>query len=317
VTATGPGDKEIWLRTATLERPALVVHGGAGSFARAPTDRRVALEVAGLQAALAAGWRVLAAGGAAIDAVTEAVASMEADGTFNAGRGGVPTTDGTVETDASVMDGATRRAGAICAATWPDHPVHAARAVADAGDSLLLAGDGADRFAAGAGVPRRDPATLTRGGDAPVADLGTVGAVAADAAGHLAAATSTGGRPGQRPGRVGDSPILGAGTWAQDDSVAVSATGAGEAFVMAGFAHRIDWSVRAGVALDWSVRRALAAVESWGGGGGTIVIDPAGVTVVACDTPAMAYGWRSAAGEVAELRGAGREGPPAGRESLE
>jgi len=299
--AAGP----IWVRADRLPRPLVVVHGGAGSFPRPPTDARIERELEGMRAALEAGWELLATGAPAIDAVVEAVDSMEADGVFNAGRGGVPTTGGVVETDAAVMDGATARAGGICAATWPDHPVRVAKALADAGDALLLAGAGADRFAADSGAPRRDPDLLTRGGDAPTADLGTVGAVALDMGGHLAAATSTGGRPGQRPGRVGDSPVVGAGTWALDDSVAVSATGAGEAFVLAGFAHRVDWALRAGADLHRAATEALYAVESWGGMGGAIAIDPAGRVVVVCDTPAMAYGWRSESGHVVDLRRAG------------
>lgn len=298
----------ISLRSTRLERPAVVVHGGAGTFPRPLTDRRREMEVAGMRAALGAAWAVLVAGGRALDAVVEAVATMEQDGTFNAGRGAVPTSSGTVETDAAVMDGATPTAGAVCAVTWPASPVRAAREVAATGDTLLVAGTGADRLLADRGLPERDPATLTRGGTAPVADLGTVGAVAVDGAGHLAAATSTGGRPGQRPGRVGDTPIMGAGTWARDDTAAVSATGAGEAFVLAGFAHRVDWALRAGAGLEAAARSAMEAVEGWGGSGGAIVLDAGGGAVVVCDSPAMARGWRHLGGEMAEVYSAGAGG---------
>ena len=135
--------------------------------------------------------------------------------TSTPGRGAVATSEGGVETDAAVMDGATGAVGAICAATWPDSPVQAARAVVGLGGPadgpVLLAGPGADRFCEEAGLAQRDPATLTGEGVAPVSRAGTVGAVALDQAGHLAAATSTGGRLGKLPGRVGDSPIVGSG----------------------------------------------------------------------------------------------------------
>lgn len=297
--------RPISLRSARLSLPAVVIHGGAGSFPRPPSDPRHALELEGLRAALSAAWAVLSRGGPALDAVVEAVASMENDGTFNAGRGAVPTTAGTVETDAAVMDGATATFGAICAATWPASPVRAASALASRRDTLMLAGAGADRFAADSGLEQRDPASLTRGGEAPVADLGTVGAVAVDSAGHVAAATSTGGRPNQRPGRVGDTPVLGAGTWARDETAAVSATGIGEAFVLAGFAHRVDWQMRAGATLEEAARTALEAVAHWDGTGGAVLIDKTGAAVVLCDTPAMARGWRHAAGELVEVYAGG------------
>jgi beta-aspartyl-peptidase (threonine type) len=198
-------------------------------------------------------------------------------------------------------DGWREVAGAACAMLYPANPVRVALAIADVGDALLLAGPGADRFAADAGLPQRDETTLTAGGNAPISSMGTVGAVALDGAGHLGAATSTGGRGGQPPGRVGDTPVIGAGTWAAGGGVAVSATGDGEAFIQAGFAHRIDAALRAGSALDAAGREALAAVERWRGVGGAIVLDEAGQLLVLCDTPAMAMGWRSVGVERAIL----------------
>jgi beta-aspartyl-peptidase (threonine type) len=294
--------------------PALVVHGGAGVRPRGRTtgDDAALLdaEVRGLHDALAAGWAILAEGGDSLAAVVAAVAAMEDSGVFNAGRGAVTTCEGGVETDAAVMglapdgDGGWREvAGAACAMTWPANPVAVARAVAETGDALLLAGPGADRFAAAAGLPRRDEAGLTHGGIAPVSEVGTVGAVAVDAAGRLAAATSTGGRAGQRAGRVGDSPVHGAGTWAEAGGAAVSATGDGEAFVLAGFAHRIDAAVRAGDDPERAAVAALGAVARWRGTGGGIVLTADGQVVVCCDTPAMARGWRDAGGAFAEVIG--------------
>jgi beta-aspartyl-peptidase (threonine type) len=295
---------------ALLGLPAIAIHGGAGTRSRGADATSDATEVEGLRQSLQAGWAVLDDGGSALDAVAAAVVSMEDSGVFNAGRGGVPTSAGMVETDAAVMglapDGPgnwREVSGAACAMTWAANPVLVARAVADVGDAILLAGTGADRFAEAAGLRRRDEAGLTHGGTAPVSQMGTVGAVAVDRDGHLAAATSTGGRKGQPPGRVGDSPVIGAGTWAAEGGVAVSATGDGEAFIRAGFAHRIDAAARAGTDLERAAREALLEAERWRGVGGAIVLSPTGDLVVLYDTPSMARGWRSTGATVAELIG--------------
>jgi L-asparaginase / beta-aspartyl-peptidase len=284
--------------SGALQLPAVVIHGGAGDFLRDTSSVDLTRLEEDLSASLAAAWEVLAAGGPALDAVVEAVASLEASGRFNAGRGAVATSKGTVETDAAVMDGARGAVGAICAATWPASPIRAARAVLDlnrpASGPILLAGAGADRFCENAGLARRDPASLTGEGVAPVSHSGTVGAVAVDGAGHLAAATSTGGRLGKLPGRVGDSPIAGAGTWADDRTLAVSGTGEGESFLVAGFAHRVEWGFAAGVPLEAAVLDALGSVRARGGHGGAIVLAPDGRFAVAFDTSAMARGWRDA-----------------------
>jgi len=305
-----------------LEPPALVVHGGAGNYERLRRLGQGAYEMMGkaLEASLDAGWVVLGAGGSALLAVVEAVASMEASGMFNAGRGSVPTTAGTVEMDAAVMDGEGCRAGAVCATTWPANPVRAALLVAGprrahlddaprpAADvegplrggpglatassfhPLLLAGPGADELSRAAGL---EQISLSAGEGPPaLSEEGTVGAVAVGADGHVAAATSTGGRRGQRPGRVGDSPIIGAGTWADDSIAAVSATGTGEAFILAGFAHRVDWVLRQGRGLDEAVVASLEAVAQYGGTGGAIALRASGDFAAAFDTAAMARGWR-------------------------
>jgi beta-aspartyl-peptidase (threonine type) len=305
--------------TAVLGRPALVVHGGAGAFAAVSCDEDVAVLTAALEESTAAGWSVLAAGGSALDAVVEAVASLEDSGCFNAGRGAVPTDDGTVELDASVMDGVTGRVGALCAATRPANPVRAARAVAELrgvpDGPVLLAGTGADRFCEEEGLEAMRPEWLRAhggsGGAVPlwsersdqarapgpvISEEGTVGAVAVDAAGGVAAATSTGGRTGQRRGRVGDSPIPGAGVLAvplaRSGSVAVSATGAGEAFLVTGFAHRIAWEIEHGSSLVEATEHALAVVGQLGGTGGGIAVDAAGQMVASFTSPAMARAWR-------------------------
>lgn len=292
-----------------LGLPAIVVHGGAGTFPDLSEEESAVLLQA-LEAAREAGWEVLAAGGSAYDAVVEAVASLEDSGRFNAGRGAVPTAQGAVEFDASVMDAATGAVGALCAATYPANPVRAARAVAAAGGvpdgPVLLAGTGADDFCAEAGLGAMRPEWLTRGAGAadprgPLSKEGTVGAVAVDRGGQVAAATSTGGRSGQRRGRVGDSPVPGAGVLAHRCGVAVSATGAGEAFLVAGFAHRVAWERQAGRLLHEAVEVALSAVGELGGTGGGIALSDTGEFVAAFTTPAMARAWRGEGKKEAHL----------------
>jgi beta-aspartyl-peptidase (threonine type) len=313
------------METGQLEGAALVVHGGAGTFERLGDDpggkRRARLEAA-LGHALDTGWDLLLHGEGALRAAVEAVASMEDSGLFNAGAGATRTTDGTIETDAGVMDGRNGAAGGVCATTWPANPVRAASVVArrarnapvleafrqEFGDlgtlstpkaawnPLLLAGAGADRMAAEAGLARMRPTGPPDLGGGTWGPAGTVGAVALDVHGHVAAATSTGGRAGQPPGRVGDSAIIGAGTWADDATSAISATGDGEAFALAGFAHRVDWAMRSGVSLEDSLLESLAAVYQRGGTGGAIAICPGGHFAAVFNTPAMARGWRDGTG---------------------
>lgn len=280
-----------------LACPGIVVHGGADVGEAAQTTQGREHLAEGLERALAVGWAVLAGGGNSVRAAVEAVASMEDSGVFNAGRGSVLTTDGTIETDAAVMDGASGAAGAVCAATWPANPIRAALLVAGLdrakGGPLLLAGGGADRVARAGGLPRLS-SVAGSGGQGQSEAIGTVGAVVVDRAGHVAAATSTGGRRGQLPGRVGDTPIFGAGTWADDATAAISATGVGEAFILAGFAHRVDWNLHDRRSLEESLRSAFQAVSHRGGVGGAISVTSDGHFAVMFDTPAMARGWRDA-----------------------
>lgn len=286
----------------------LAIHGGAGP---APDDgdgaddhgSRWARQAAGLAAALRAGLAVLAGGGAALEAVLAAVTVLEDDEEWNAGRGSALTAVGTVEMDAAVADGRARRLGGVAAVTGVRHPVLAARAVMDDGRHVLLAGPGAEAFARDAGLAfepeewfitdRRRRALARWPGAARMPTVGgsTVGAVARDAGGHLAAATSTGGRTGQLPGRVGDSPVPGAGTWAEDSTCAVSATGVGEAFLRAAFAHEVDARLRLeGAALDAACREALAAVTAAGGDGGCIAVSAEGPPVMPFTTALMHRG---------------------------
>lgn len=278
--------------------PILALHGGAGTISAASlTPELTRAYHAGIRAALEAGHAVLRAGGAALDAVTATVMSLEDEPLFNAGRGAVYTTDATHEMDAAVMDGATGRAGAIAGICGPRHPVLAARAVMERSAHVFLAGEGAMRFCREAGLEFMDPAWF--GTERRLAALhaemarrasgaadtrsdadrhGTVGAVALDIHGNLAAATSTGGLTAKTPGRVGDSPVIGAGTWADNATCAISATGQGELFIRVAAAHEIAARMRWGgqslaEAADDVVNRVLAPI---GGSGGLIALDAEG-----------------------------------------
>jgi L-asparaginase / beta-aspartyl-peptidase len=249
---------------------------------------------AGLAAALAAGFAVLEGGGSSLDAVTRAVVALEDDALFNAGHGAVFTLDGRNELDASIMNGATLEAGAVCGVTRIRNPIELARAVMEHSDYVFLSGAGAEEFAAARSfefvgsdyfhtAARWRQLERIRGGDGGVSPLtishvGTVGAVALDSQGRLAAATSTGGMTGKRFGRIGDSPLIGAGTYADDRSCAVSATGHGEMFIRAAVAHDICARVRFG---GRTLRQAVHEVvmeelPALGGEGGVIAIDRRG-----------------------------------------
>lgn len=282
---------------------SLAIHGGAGGMTRATlTPAAQAAARAALHTALAAGAAILGAGGSALDAVAAAVASLEDAPEFNAGRGAVFTAEGTVELDAAIMDGATRRAGAVARVTRTRSPVALARAVMEHTPHVMLAGVGADAFALTTELeqvandwfktPERRRQFAEAGATFDRAmKYGTVGAVARDAAGHLAAATSTGGVTGKRWGRIGDSPVIGAGTYADDRAAAVSATGSGEDFLRAVAAHEIAARVRlAAEPLADAVAAVLAEIAAAGGAGGVIALGAAGEPVVTCTTPAMYRG---------------------------
>jgi beta-aspartyl-peptidase (threonine type) len=249
---------------------------------------------AGLEEALDAGYAVLRARGSSLDAVTRAVMVLEDNPLFNAGRGSVFTHDGRNELDAAIMDGHTLRAGAVSGLTHIKNPIDLARAVMEHSEYVMLSGAGAEEFALSRGVtlvpqsyfhtPERwRQLERVRSGDAglsalTISHVGTVGAVALDDDGRLAAATSTGGMTGKRYSRVGDSPIIGAGTYADDRSCAVSATGHGEIFIRAAVAHDICARMRfGGRSLRDAVREVvLEELPALHGEGGVIAIDPSG-----------------------------------------
>ena len=294
---------------------AIAIHGGAGTLPRAEmTPDQEAAYRAGLAAALDAGYAVLEGGGTSLDAVTIAVRMLEDDPLFNAGRGAVLTHEGTVELDASIMDGRTLAAGAIAGVAHIRNPIELARAVMEHSPHVMLIGTGAEEFAHTRNIAfvandyfktetRKAQLRRVLVGDTRPANelsaLGTVGAVARDQAGNLAAATSTGGMTGKRYGRVGDSPIIGAGTYADNGSCAISATGHGEYFIRTAVAHDICARVAYGGA---TLQKAADAVvmgrlAKMGGEGGIIAVDASGQVVMSFNSEGMFRGARSSGGK--------------------
>ena len=291
-----------------MSRYTLVIHGGAGTITRAQmTPDREAAYTAALGEALQAGQQILAAGGTSLDAVVAAIRVMEDQPLFNAGKGSVFTAEGAVELDASIMDGATRQAGAVAGVTRIKNPILAARAVMDRSRHVMLQGGGADVFAEAQGlelVPngyfhterrRLQLEQVKQGQEALLLDhdadhkYGTVGAAALDTHGNLAAGTSTGGMTNKMFGRVGDSPIIGAGTYANNASCAVSGTGQGEYFIRATVARDICALMEyAGLSLAEAARRMVQdTLTGLGGQGGIIAVDRDGGAVFEFNTEGM------------------------------
>lgn len=254
---------------------ALVLHGGAG--ARPEID--YTFQKQHLAELIASGERDLRAGRSALETVTAMVAEMEASGLYVAGKGAAPNTDGVFELDASVMEGAQQKAGAVASIRGVLSPINAALQVLNDGRHVMMSGEGAQAFALANGSAKvENPEAyytdhFAHGSAAEDQDHGTVGAVALDIHGGLAAATSTGGTFNKRPGRVGDTPLIGAGTWA-DSAVAVSCTGVGEAFIRSCTAHDVAARMRyGGAGLDQASKAALDEVKKCGGNGGLIAVD--------------------------------------------
>ena len=305
--------------TLTTFTPVIALHGGAGTIlpSKITAETEAALHAA-LRRCLEAGLSLLRQGASALDGVTAAVMALEDDPLFNAGRGAVFTSDGTHEMDAAVMDGATRACGAVAGICGPRHPILAARAVMERTEHVLLAGAGAQRFCDMAGLetmpadwfgtPARRAAleaelerrrlNLPDDGD-PARKHGTVGAVACDGHGHLAAATSTGGMTAKLPGRVGDSPVIGAGTWADDETLAMSATGHGEYFIRWAAGHEIDARMRwAGQDLTRAAGDVVAELGARGGSGGLVAVDRTGTLTLPFNSPGMYRAWCDRSGEI-------------------
>jgi beta-aspartyl-peptidase (threonine type) len=317
---------------------AIVLHGGAGIIERASMKPETeAAYRASLKQALQAGAAVLDRGGSSLDAVEAAIRILEDDPLFNAGRGAVFAADGTIELDAAIMDGSTLRAGAVANVTRTRHPISLARAVMEKSPHVFLVGEGADAFSKQAGLEQVDPSfffterrwqsllrQLKKEGlpipprpagappepAAPIVEIepedahkfGTVGAVALDRSGDIAAGTSTGGTQAKRWGRVGDSPVIGAGTYASNQSCAVSATGTGEYFIRLTVAREVCALVqykglKLQQAVDEVIHRELNAIH---GDGGVIAIAPDGEMAWSFNTPGM-YRARLAEGGKMEI----------------
>ncbi|HRQ66918.1 MAG TPA: isoaspartyl peptidase/L-asparaginase [Xanthomonadaceae bacterium] len=301
------------------DRPvAIAVHGGAGSLQPGTyAEADEAAMRADIARALDAGHGILESGGSALDAVVAAVQVLEDSPHFNAGRGAVFNAEGVIELDASIMDGASRAAGAVAGVKGIRNPILAARAVMERSPHVMLAGEGAEAFAREVGLAFAEPgwfhterrwqaleaAREREEGQTPdESPRGTVGAVALDRQGRLAAATSTGGMTNKRWGRIGDAPIIGAGTWA-DDRCAVSATGWGEFYIRTAAAHEICARQRyAGESIaDAAADVVMRQVPALGGDGGVIAIDAQGRVAAPFNTAGMSRGYAGPEGRWVRL----------------
>lgn len=295
----------------------LVIHGGAGTIERSnlPPEREREYR-AGLERALAAGYEILKRGGSSLDATEAAVRVLEDDPHFNAGKGAVFTNAGTNELDAAIMDGQTLKAGAVANLRHIQNPISLARMVMEKSLYVLMTGEGAEMFAKENGVPilpdqkyfftqerwnalQKLKAAGKSGGVGEkkfiISDQdrhGTVGAVALDQNGNLAAATSTGGTTNKKAGRVGDSPIIGGGTYANNQTCAISCTGDGEYFIRAVVAHEISALMEhRGMPLRDAAQTALDRAKQLGGTGGLIAIDKNGEIAFPFNTNGMYRGY--------------------------
>jgi len=302
---------------------ALAIQGGAGTILRSklkPEKERAYRDA--LIESLATGYEVLASGGSSLDAVQRAVNVMEDSPLFNAGKGAVFTHDGRNEQDACIMDGATRDAGAVAIVRRIKNPIDLARLVLEKSTHVLLAGEGAEEFARAHGMEfvdqdyffteyrwqqlqdalekeRGDASELTRLDHSVEDKTGTVGAVALDRHGNLAAATSSGGMTNKRSGRIGDTPMIGAGTYADNETCAVSATGVGEYIMRAFVAYDIAAlmmykNMTLADAADEVVMKKLTAL---GGSGGVVAIDRLGNIAMPFNSEGMYRGYQLPDGE--------------------
>lgn len=300
----------------------LVIHGGAGTIERGKMSAEREQEYrAALERAIIAGYEILKRGGSSLDATEAAVRVLEDDPHFNAGKGAVFTNAGTNELDAAIMDGKTLRAGAVASLKHIKNPINLARLVMEKSGHVMMDGEGAEAFAAANGVELVDQKYFyteerwqalqkmkeaEKSGEVGgkkfiVTDQdrhGTVGAVALDKNGNLAAATSTGGTTNKKIGRVGDSPIIGGGTYANNTTCAVSATGDGEYFIRSVVAHDISALMEyRGMKLQEAAQMVLDKVAKIGGTGGLIAIDHDGNIALPFNTSGMYRGHVGVDGE--------------------
>ncbi|HTD67333.1 MAG TPA: isoaspartyl peptidase/L-asparaginase [Candidatus Limnocylindria bacterium] len=296
----------------------LVLHGGAGVWRNELTPEREKESRAAMRAALVAGHAILRTNGKSLDAVEAAIRILEDSPVFNAGKGSVLTAEGTVEMDASIMEGATKKAGAVASVKRIKNPITAARLVMEKSPHVMMVGEGAEKFVKEQDVKLVPPSyfitpfrkeewerakqkkSAKRSAEAEARDaIGTVGAVALDTRGHLAAGTSTGGMLNKKFGRVGDSPIIGAGTYANNGTCAVSCTGHGEYFIRSAVAHDVSALMEyKGLSVRAAGEQALAKVDQLGGKGGFIAMDARGNIAMPFNTDGMFRGVIRANGEI-------------------
>ncbi len=283
-----------------FEGPAIVIHGGAGVITRENMSPEMeAMVRRSLERVLDSGYAALARGEARMDVIVRVLSMLESDSLFNAGMGAVVNADGRVELDASVMDGASKSAGAVAGLMHVWHPAALAREVMEHSDHVFLVGEGAEAFAQERGIHLVPNDTfLTHRRHVQYAawseqhKRGTVGVVVRDAEGHLAAGTSTGGMMGKRWGRVGDVPVLGAGTYADDAGAAISCTGHGEYFIREAVAYQVNaqmiWGQK--TLSDAAHYTLFEVLNAEAGQGGLIGITAEGHVVMTFNSPGMYRG---------------------------
>jgi beta-aspartyl-peptidase (threonine type) len=300
--AAGPQDR--------VRDVVFAIHGGAGTIRRSDlTPEQERAYRAALTTALEAGRDVLSGGGNATEAVKAAIVTMEDSELFNAGKGAVFTTDAGHELDASIMDGDTLDTGAVTGVEHIKNPILLADAVRTGSRHVMFAGYGAELYAQDKGfdlvtqeyfhTDRRWQSLLNAKQGRPEFNFGTVGAVAVDRDGDLAAGTSTGGLTNKPVGRIGDSPIIGAGTYARNETAAVSATGTGEFFIRQAVAHEISAAMEyGGLRIHRAARAGIEKVEELGGDGGVIALDARGNLAMPFNTEGMYRGYVTRDGQV-------------------
>lgn len=313
-----------------MAKAVIAIHGGAGAITRAAMSAEKEQQYRQqLNAIVTAGQDILATGGSALDAVTEAVRLLEECPLFNAGKGAVFTHQGTHELDASIMDGRTLDVGAVAGVNHIRNPILAARKVLENSPHVLFIGTGAEAFAVEQGLEQVEPdffstperweqlqralssqqMVLDHDGEAqshsddpldPDRKFGTVGAVALDLQGNLAAATSTGGMTNKQAGRVGDSPLVGAGCYANNETVAVSCTGTGEVFIRTLAAYDVSAQMEyAGRSLQQATANVIHdKIQELDGSGGLIAVDSHGNVALPFNSEGMYRGFAYVGGEV-------------------
>lgn len=288
------------------ENIRILIHGGAGTIRITKNNKDFIennLEV--LKKIILKNYRSLIAGASALEVAQQAVIELENYEGFNAGRGAVLNSDGIAELDAALMDGRNLGVGSVAAVQRIKNPISGARALMEYSQHVMLAGPNADLFCENHNVEMASPdyfiieprikqleKTKKEGHVKDVDSLGTVGAVVRDSHANLAAATSTGGKTNKTPGRVGDSPIIGAGTWADNNSCAISATGNGEMFIRCAFAHSIADMITYNIAtIEDAAKQMLEQIAALGGEGGCIGINKSGQTTMSFNTVGMYRAW--------------------------